>query len=149
MEFKRINPGDKKEIDNIVKIEEEVFGKNGGADYWLVKTFVRYGLLLVIKEGEEIISIAEYIEIMGEKELFLYGFLTREKFRGKGYAGKLIDYSEKISRIKGYKAISLTVDPENLLAVNFYKKRGYQIVEFQENEYGEGVHRYLMKKHLI
>lgn len=149
MEFKRIKPEDKKDIDEIVKIEEEVFGKNGGADYWLIKSFIRYGLLLVIKEGDEIVSIAEYIQIMGKKEFFLYGFLTRERFRGKGYAGKLIEHSGKIAKIMGYEAISLTVDPENILAVNLYKRRGYEIVEYQENEYGIGIHRYLMRKVLI
>lgn len=149
MEFKKIAPEDKKDIDDIVKIEEEVFGKNGGADYWLIKAFVRYGLLFVVKEGEEIVSVAEYMEIAEKKELFLYGFLTREKFRGKGYAGKLIQYSEKNAKKKGYAAIALTVDPENLTAVKFYQKRGYKIEELQENEYGDGIHRYLMRKILV
>lgn len=149
MEFKRITSEDRKDIDNIVKIEEEVFGKNGGADYWLIKAFVRYGLLLAIKERDEIISIAEYMETIEKKELFLYGFLTREKFRGMGYAGKLIEYSEKTAQNMGYKGILLTVDPENLRALNLYKKKGYEIVEFQKDEYGKGVHRYLMRKSII
>ncbi|MGL4403036.1 MAG: GNAT family N-acetyltransferase [Fusobacteriaceae bacterium] len=149
IEFKRITSEDKKEIDKIVKIEEEIFGKNGGADYWLIKAFVRYGLLLVIKDGDEIISIAEYMATIEKKELFLYGFLTREKFRGKGYGRKLIKHSEKTAKNKGYTAISLTVDPENLRAFNFYKKIGYEIIEFQKDEYGDGIHRYLMKKSLV
>lgn len=149
MKLRQITPEDTKEIDNIVKIEEEVFGKNGGADYWLIKAFVRYGMVLILEEENEIISIAEYMEIMEKKELFLYGFLTRLAFRGRGYAGKLIDYGEKMARNKGYKAISLTVDPENILAINLYKKRGYEIIEFQEDEYGKGVHRFLMRKPLI
>ena len=30
-----------------------------------------------------------------------------------------------------------------------YKHLGYEIVEYQENEYGNGIHRYLMKKILV
>jgi ribosomal protein S18 acetylase RimI-like enzyme len=149
MDFKIITSENKKNIEKIVKIEEEIFGKNGGADYWLIKAFARYGLLLIIKEEDEIVSVAEYMAIIDKKELFLYGFLTREKFRGKGYGGKLIEFSEKIAKDKGYKAISLTVDPKNLNALNFYKKREYEIIELQNDEYGEGIHRYLMKKSLV
>ncbi|MGL6131164.1 MAG: GNAT family N-acetyltransferase [Fusobacteriaceae bacterium] len=136
-------------MENIVKIEEETFGKNGGADYWLIKSLARYGFIFVIKEDEEIVSIAEYMQVAGVKELFLYGFLTKKKFRRKGYAEKLIKYCEEILKEKGYSAISLTVDPENLVAVEFYKNNNYLIIEFQENEYGEGVHRYLMKKTIV
>lgn len=149
MEFKEIKISDEKLIKRIVEIEEEVFGVNGGADFWLVKAFVRYGLLFVLIDGDEIISIAEYMQVFGKKELFLYGFSTRINYRNKGYGKKLVQESEKKAREKGIGKISLTVDPKNEIGVSMYKKLGYIIEEFQKDEYGEGIDRYLMSKKLI
>lgn len=146
MKFKEIKIQDKELIEKIVKIEEEVFGVNGGADYWLVKAFVRYGLIFVGMEGEEIVSIAEYIQILGKNELFLYGFSTREPYRNKGYGKKLMKFSEKKAKEIEMKSISLTVDPKNKIAVSMYEKMGYEIIELQNDEYGYGIDRYLMKK---
>lgn len=66
-----------------------------------------------------------------------------------GNAKKIMNESEKYLKEKGYEAISLTVDPENKIAIEMYKHLGYEIVEYQENEYGNGIHRYLMKKILV
>ena len=48
MEFKEVKITDMHLINKIIEIEEEVFGVNGGADAWLVKAFVRYGMILII-----------------------------------------------------------------------------------------------------
>lgn len=148
MEFKKITIEDEDIIKKIVEAEEEVFGMNGGADFWLVKAFVRYGLLFVILENNEVISMAEFIQVIDKRELFLYGFSTREKFRNKGYAKKLIEYSENKAKEMCFDSISLTVDPLNKIGVSLYLKKGYEIIEYQKNEYGEGINRYLMRKKL-
>ncbi len=148
MFFKEVKFNDIELLKKLELIEEEVFGKNGGADSWLLKAFTRYGLLFVVIDNDEIISVAEFIQILGKKELFLYGFLTREKYRNKGYAKKLIEFSEKKIKSMGYNAILLTVDPDNLIGVTLYKHRGYEILEFQKDEYGPNIDRFLMKKNL-
>ncbi|MGL5122659.1 MAG: GNAT family N-acetyltransferase [Fusobacteriaceae bacterium] len=149
MIFKEVKSNDTEILKNLKLIEEEVFGENGGADSWLLKTFTRYGLLYIIIDNDEIVAAAEFIQILGKKELFLYGFLTREKYRNMGYAKKLIEFSEKKIKSLGYSTILLTVDPENLIGVNLYKNKGYEIIEFQKNEYGPNIDRLLMKKILI
>ena len=149
MEFKEVKITDMHLINKIIEIEEEVFGVNGGADAWLVKAFVRYGMILIIMEGEEIVSVAEYMQVMNKKELFLYGFLTREPYRNKGYGNKLIEYGEKKAIELGIEKISLTVDPKYTIGLNMYKKKQYEILEFQKDEYGTGVDRYLVGKKLI
>ncbi len=156
MKFKIINLNnneknieDEKIIKKLVEIEAEVFGEKGGADNWLMKFFARYGQLFILMSDEdEIISVAEFIQVFGKPEVFLYGFLTVPKFRNQGNAKKLLDFSEKKLKELNIKNILLTVDPKNEIGVNIYKKRNYEIVELQKDEYGTGIDRYLMKKNL-
>ncbi len=59
-----------------------------------------------------------------------------EKYRGKGYGRKLIEFAEKVLKEEGYKTVYIWTDqvPE------FYKKLGYtykQKVEKNEGGYGE------------
>ena len=149
MEFKIIEAQDRKIIDRLVEIEREVFGENGGADYWLIMAFVRYGFLAVLMEGDEIISVAQYMQVFGKKELFLYGFLTREKFRKKGFGKKLLEICEERLKDMEIESIILTVDPENREGIGLYKSMGYINLGLEKDEYGAGIDRYIMRKQLI
>lgn len=146
MNFKELNRADLPLIKEIVELEEEAFGGKGGVDLWILKALLRYGKVFVLEENERIISIIEYMQCFDKKEVFLYGICTLKKYRNQGNANRIMEESEKYLKNKGYNEIYLTVDPENEIAINMYKHFGYSIVEYQENEYGEGIHRYLMKK---
>ena len=146
MILKELNRADLPLISEIVELEEEAFGGKGGVDLWILKALLRYGKVFILENEEKIISIVEYMQCFDKKEVFLYGICTLKEFRHMGNAKKIMNESEKYLREKGYEAISLTVDPENEKAIDMYKHLGYDIVEYQENEYGNGIHRYLMKK---
>ena len=146
MEFKELKKIDLDYLKKIVELEEEAFEGNGGVDLWILKALIRYGKVFVIGENDEIVSIVEYMQCFDKKEVFLYGICTRKKYRSQGHAKEIMRESEKELKNLGYKEIGLTVDPNNEIGINLYKKLGYEVAEYQENEYGEGVHRYLMKK---
>ena len=124
-------------MKKIVEIEQEAFEGAGNVDLWIVKALIRYGLVFVITENDKIVCIVEYMQVFNKKSLFLYGISTLKKYRHKGYANYL-----------SYKEIELTVAPENEIAISLYKKHGYIQEKFLENEYGEGIHRYMMRKKL-
>ena len=140
MEFKELKEVDLDTLNKIVEIEEEAFEGNGNVDLWILKALIRYGKVFILEEAGEIIQ---------KDSLFLYGISTRKKYRNRGYAKKIMLDSEEYLRKLNYKEIALTVDPNNEYALKLYKDLGYSIVEYQENEYGKGVHRYLMKKVII
>lgn len=146
MEFKELKKIDLDYLKKIVELEEEAFEGNGGVDLWILKALIRYGKVFVIEENDEIVSIVEYMQCFDKKEVFLYGICTRKKYRSQGHAKEIMRESEKELKNLGYKEIGLTVDPNNEIGINLYKKLGYEVAEYQENEYGEGIHRYLMKK---
>lgn len=149
MEFRELHDVDLTLMNKIVEIEEEAFEGNGNVDLWILKALIRYGKVFVLVEGDEIITIAEYMQVLGKDEVFLYGISTRKKYRNRGNARKIMEESEKYLKRLGYKEVGLTVDPNNSIAMKLYKDLGYGIEEYQEDEYGKGIHRYLMKKVII
>lgn len=149
MEFRELHDVDLTLMNKIVEIEEEAFEGNGNVDLWILKALIRYGKVFVLVEGDEIITIAEYMQVLGKNEVFLYGISTRKKYRNRGNARKIMEESEKYLKRLGYKEVGLTVDPNNSIAMKLYKDLGYRIEEYQEDEYGKGIHRYLMKKVII
>lgn len=149
MEFKELKEVELDTLNKIVEIEEEAFEGNGNVDLWILKALIRYGKVFILEEAGEIISIVEYMQEFQKDSLFLYGISTRKKYRNRGYAKKIMLDSEEYLRKLNYKEIALTVDPNNGYALKLYKDLGYSIVEYQENEYGKGIHRYLMKKVII
>ena len=146
MELIEVRGGDKELIDEIVYIEEEAFGKNGGVDEWILKPMVRYGKVFVLKDGNRIVSIAEFIQRFNSKEVFLYGLCTRKESRGKGYASEILRRSEEFFRNRSIDEVGLTVAPDNMAAIALYKNLNYDVVELQKDEYGRGVDRLFMKK---
>lgn len=146
MELVEVRGGDKELIDEIVYIEEEAFGKNGGVDEWILKPMVRYGKVFVLKDGNRVVSIAEFIQRFNSKEVFLYGLCTRKESRGRGYAGEILRRSEEFFRNRSIDEVGLTVAPDNMAAIALYKNLNYDVVELQKDEYGRGVDRLFMKK---
>ena len=136
-------------MKKIVEIEQEAFEGNGNVDLWIIKALIRYGMVFVIKENNEIVCIVEYMQVFNKKSLFLYGISTLKKYRHKGYANCILDETEKILRNLSYEEIELTVAPENEIAINLYKKHGYIQEKLLEDEYGKGIHRYVMRKKLF
>lgn len=137
-------------IKKILDNELESFGVMGGADMWMIMSFIRYGKLYVLlNESSDLLSVAQYQGVLGKKEVFLYGFSTSLKERGKGYGKILLEESHNRLKELGMEKIYLTVDPANAKAIDMYKKAGYIIEELQKDEYGKGIDRYLMIKNLL
>lgn len=137
-------------IKKIFDNEVESFGVMGGADMWMIMSFIRYGKLYVLlDENNELLSVAQYQGILGKNEVFLYGFSTTLKERGKGYGKFLLEESHIRLKELGMEKVYLTVDPNNTRAIDMYQKAGYTIEELQRDEYGKGIDRYLMIKNLL
>ena len=149
MELVYIKDPDFEVMMKIVEIEQEAFEGNGNVDLWIIKALIRYGLVFVIKENDKIVCIVEYMQVVNKKSLFLYGISTLKEYRHKGYGNYILNETEKILKNLSYEEIELTVAPENDIAINFYKKHGYIQEKLLKDEYGKGIHRYVMRKKLF
>lgn len=148
MKLIEVTPKDKEWIEKIYKNEINSFGVMGGADMWLIKSFIRYGKLYILVKNEKLLSVAQFQKVFHEDGVFLYGFSTVEKERNKGYAKELLKKVHIELKKESIKKIYLTVDPKNKIAIDLYSKMGYKVLEFEKDEYGEGIDRYLMIKEI-
>ncbi|OQY40743.1 MAG: GNAT family N-acetyltransferase [Fusobacteriia bacterium 4572_74] len=141
MEFLEIEAKDKKYIKQIIEIEKEAFGLNGGVDEWILKPMIRYGKVFVLVIENNVIGIAEYMRDFDGDEIFLYGFSIKKEYRKCGYGKKLLEESIKVFRENKIKKIGLTVSLENKEAIKLYKKMGFKMEEMLKDEYGKGIDR--------
>ncbi|MGL4789261.1 MAG: GNAT family N-acetyltransferase [Cetobacterium sp.] len=147
MKIVEVNPEDRELIEKIYQNEIDSFGVMGGADMWMIMSFIRYGKLYVLLDNKgKLLSVTQYQAVLGKNAVFLYGFSTPELERGKGYGKRLLELSHEALRDNDIEKIYLTVDPKNLPAISMYEKAGYKIEELQKDEYGKGIDRYLMVK---
>jgi len=70
-------------MQKIIELEESAFEGAGNVDLWIIKALIRYGMVFVVKEGDKIVCIVEYMQIFNKKSLFLYGISTLKKYRIK------------------------------------------------------------------
>lgn len=148
MEFRELKNIDVEKLNEIVKLEKESFCGSGNVDTWILKSLINYGKVFVIEENNKIVCIAEYLQCFAKNEVFLYGICTHKEFQKKGYAKKILQESENILKKLKYKAILLTVAPENETAIKLYQKVGFSMEKFLQDEYGKGIDRYLFRKSL-
>ena len=108
-----------------------------GFEYYLIKVDEEcFGYLCVLPE---------------EEKLFLSKIYIISTERGKGYGRQAIEFLEKVAIEKGSRSISLTVNKNNLGAIEMYKKLGFENKGGVVQDIGNGfiMDDYKMKKVLI
>ena len=65
---------------------------------------------------------------LAEGEYYISNIAVYPEQRGKGIGRKLISKVEKQAKAKGTKTMVLDVEKDNINAINFYKKIGYEIM---------------------
>ena len=83
-----------------------------------------------------------------EKNCEMKRLYVRPKFRGKQIGEQLIEKIIRDAKEIGYSFMLLDTLPFLKSAINLYKKHGYIQEKFLKDEYGEGIHRYMMRKTL-
>ena len=141
MKFLEVKADDKKIIEQIIEIEKEAFGLNGGVDEWILKPIIKYGKVFVLVLENKVIGIAEFIRNFDGDEIFLYGFSIKKIYRRCGYGKKLLEESIKIFGEKKIKKMGLTVSLENTEAIKLYRKIGFKMEKVLKDEYGKGIDR--------
>ena len=79
---------------------------------------------LYIKQGDKIISYC--LCIVNDEFIEILKIATMQSQRGRGFANSLLDKVEEFGINNSLKRICLEVDETNNLAIDLYKKRGFQ-----------------------
>ncbi|WP_371366740.1 Mycothiol acetyltransferase [Sporomusa rhizae] len=131
-------------VERLVELEQEVFG-HGGMNEWHLVPVIRHGQVFVIKEADLVIGCIQYMLDWNNPHLaYMIGVSVTRQNRGKGTGTKLLKKSIDMLFADKITEIELTVDSANVVAVKIYKKLGFEVTEFRQNEYGEGHDRLVM-----
>lgn len=83
---------------------------------------------LVLYRGVEIVSIA-HVEILNPTEIAIRALATDRPHKNKGYGRIIMSFIERWMKYRGYSVIKLHA---NLKAENFYRKIGYDNMQFDD-----------------
>lgn len=139
------NDKDKVIMNKIVSYEDKIFGE-GSIGKWNISPFSKYGKIFVLMDRDEIISVVEILNSFQENTAYIYGFFTVEKYMNKGFGSKLLDYTLNYLKTIGKERVELTVQINNIHAINLYEKYNFKKEKILLDEYGDGNKRFLMVK---
>lgn len=125
----------------IKKWDEEII-KHSNCDLWksfkeeslknLDTRLVYMGLLNgnIITECTAVISandlnIQNKDNLVGEKKAYLTAFRTKKEFENKGYFSKLYKFMEEELKMRGFKSLTLGVEPCEVRNMQIYFKWGF------------------------
>ena len=126
----------------------------GQIDY-MVEKFQSYSAMKnqMENDGYEYYFITTDDKILGytgikkeEERLFLSKLYLLKENRGKGYASKAFDFLINYCKENDLKSIYLTVNKQNEHTIAVYKKKGFEVVDTQVADIGNG---YVMDDYIM
>ena len=136
------------DIDKIVALEQELFSSPWDKEafyYELEKN--AFSTILVLEDELEIIGYIGMWLLGDQTQITTLGI--KKAYQGNGYAKKLMDKCEEITKMMGYVNINLEVRVSNQKAIKLYEKGGFKIVAIRKNYYQDNHEdAYLMIKEM-
>lgn len=135
-------------LKRMVTLGLNIFGELG-MDEWGLVPQIRHGNVFLIKEEakKQLIGLAILMRDWEDSDkVYLFDYAIAEDHQGKGLGYHFLRIIGDNLLEQGFTKMSLTVDIENKAAIKLYKdKMGFEIVSMNEDEYGRGLHRYMME----
>lgn len=114
---------EKNDKDAVISLWQEAFGDKSEEISVFLDFFNEN--LLVFEEDGQIVSMLTLIktEIDGKKGRYIYAVATDKRFRGMGYASRLIEFAKQFISENDEKFLVLV--PRNKPLFDFYKRQGF------------------------
>ena len=134
----------KKDIDNIVRLEESSFNHSLGSEFLERAYYSDIAYVYVYEENKNIIG---YISSIFDGEIVeILNFCVDKEKRRLGIGTNLISKLLNDLKAKGAKTSILEVRESNLAALNCYKKLGYNKINVRKAYYSDGEDAYVLEK---
>lgn len=137
-------------LKRMVNFGLDIFG-DLGMDEWGLVPQIRHGNVYVLREEDKkkIIGLAILMRDWEDlQKCYLFDYAISEDLQGQGLGYHFLAAIIRNLEDQGFSKMGLTVDVENAPAIRLYKdKIGFEITGENEDEYGEGHHRYIMELH--
>ncbi len=145
-----VRDADLRDLDGLMRIEEECFGAERFSPE-TVRSFIERDdtFVLVAVEDDRIIgsSMCMVSDERGEGRVASVAVLPSS--RRKGIGAKLLEGCEKEFMKRGLTIAELEVDVENEPAIKLYLSKGYDVRGLIEDFYGAGRDAYAMARSLL
>lgn len=145
MKIEVLKEVDLTQLKQLVKLEQEAFGI-GGMNEWHLVPFIRHGRVYVASEQEKAVGMVQYMcDWDNPYRAYMVGVSVDSGMRGRGIGTNLIRFSLMALKKEHIKEVELTVDPQNVAAINIYEgKFGFMTKCLRVDEYGKGESRLVM-----
>lgn len=94
-----------------------------------IKTFIRQaerdgGIFAGVFENGQIVGMGGIVR-KSDREAEVCKLHVRKEFKGRGYGEKLLNYLERMARLKGFEKLRLHVTMSQRPAINLYRKSAF------------------------
>lgn len=93
--------------------------------------------LYVCEAGQKVIATYRLIRKAHRQSHILYlgGFTIDKSYKGQGLGFQILEHIKKEAQSRNKRRVELTVDTENAIAINLYRKVGFEIEGKLKNNY--------------
>lgn len=128
------------DLNEIYEMESESFGLDAYSKRLLISQ-IKYNDFYILQLDNKIIGYTTLTVRKFWNSARISNFLIHKNYRGKGYSNELMNYiKESYKNLK----ITLEVRIDNAIAINAYKKAGFEIIGNIKNYYSDGCDAYKM-----
>ena len=137
----RAVPGD---VPSLAALEREAFGPDCYS-IWAVATFCSHGACYFVRDGGEVVGHVFLSACWSApEEAYLASFAVTPALRGRGIGGRALALLLEALREQSFRSLTLTVDPDNEIALRLYERAAFRRKERVSDCYGPGKDRIVM-----
>jgi ribosomal protein S18 acetylase RimI-like enzyme len=138
------------DLDAVWAIEREVFGTDIYPRFFFRQAYDVWGELLRVAEADsgELAGYALGAVGVEAGEAWILSAAVLPEQRGQGIATQLTRDLLDVLRRRGVYSVRLTVHPQNHGAIRIYQRLGFQTIGREEDYYGPGDPRLIMRLEL-
>lgn len=101
-------------------------------------TSAKQAVYIIDDQGDEVVSVGALILFIYKKTLRIYSIGVLPAYQGKGVGALLIQHTLKLAQEGHYKYILLEAHQHNQALINWYVKRGFEVMGVLDDYYTAG-----------
>lgn len=131
-------------LTEVAGLEKSTFGPVALNEGFL-PVMAKYGRVYLLRgDDDRLIGVCQLLRSWSEENLAaINSFYIREENRGRGLGRYLLERVLSEIRKEGFRAVELTVSPDNQAALKLYQRFNFQAREFKRDFYGPGLDRWI------
>ena len=149
--MKIIRPVKLSDISDVYEVELEAFGSESYPYFVFRQAYDLFPqAFIVASDGAKTIGYCLGAQTMLDKNRgWILSLGTRSANRFQGYGTCLMEETLRVLKEFGCKEVLLTVRPDNIIAKGLFRKVGFSLVEVDDEYFGPGHPREIMKMRLV